>query len=91
MLKFLIFAAVLYLVYRIFIKSAVTRSRTSYHKAGSGEVDDMVQDPVCKTYVHLRDAQKRIIGGKQYFFCSDECARKYEESLQQKDKDHEGF
>ncbi|HDR14950.1 MAG TPA: YHS domain-containing protein, partial [Desulfobacteraceae bacterium] len=37
-------------------------------------VDDMVQDPVCGTYVPLREAYQRVIDGKVHYFCSERCA-----------------
>ena len=81
MLKFLFFAALAYLVYRMFLRPTGSGNRMSGGGAGSREIDEMVQDPVCKTYVPLRDAHSKSIGGKEYFFCSDECARRFEERV----------
>ena len=39
-----------------------------------GSVDDMVQDPVCGTYVPVRDAFQREMGGRVHHFCSERCA-----------------
>lgn len=41
-------------------------------------VDDMVQDPLCGTYVPARDAFRREIGGRVYHFCSERCADRFE-------------
>jgi YHS domain-containing protein len=41
-------------------------------------VDEMVQDPFCKTYIPRREAVRRRVGGQEHFFCSEECARKFE-------------
>ena len=66
-----------YLLYRLvrgFFKSGQRITRNDK----GGVIDEMVQDPVCKTYIPLRDAQRRIVGGREYFFCSKECADKFE-------------
>ena len=41
-------------------------------------IDEMVQDPACKTYIPRREAIKKVVQGQEYFFCSKECARKFE-------------
>jgi YHS domain-containing protein len=45
---------------------------------GGSVIDEMVQDPVCRTYVPLREAKRRIVDGEEYFFCSDQCADEFE-------------
>ena len=41
--------------------------------------EEMVRDPECGTYVVKGRAVTRRIGGAAVFFCSDSCARRYEE------------
>ena len=77
MIKFIIYIVLAYLLYRVF-KGLFSQSK-GLEKGGSGGViDEMVQDPICKTYIPRRDAQKRVIDGSEYFFCSNECASKFE-------------
>ena len=45
------------------------------HRRLSGE--DLVEDPVCHTYVPLSQAIKKEISGKNYYFCSKQCSEKY--------------
>jgi len=33
----------------------------------------------------LRDAQKRLIKGKEYFFCCKECCDKFEKKIEMKE------
>jgi len=40
----------------------------------------MVQDNVCKTYLPKDDAIKEIHEGREYFFCSKECQKKFLET-----------
>ena len=78
MLRILIFALIGYLLYHA-IKRVLGSGRTLKRGGGDAKViDEMVQDPVCKTYIPLRESVKRRIGGRQYFFCSEECADKFE-------------
>jgi YHS domain-containing protein len=40
------------------------------------ELDELVKDPVCQTYVVRSRAVTRTAGGEVTYFCSDECARR---------------
>lgn len=44
----------------------------------AGSIDEMVQDPFCKTYVPRRTAYRRIVAGREHFFCSEACADRFE-------------
>jgi YHS domain-containing protein len=37
----------------------------------------MVKDEMCNTYLPQEDAIKEIYEGKEYYFCSKECKKKY--------------
>lgn len=77
MLKVIIYVVLAYIVYRIF-KGLFSNNKGVEKRASGGVIDEMVQDPLCKTYIPRRDSKKRNIGGTEYFFCSDECAAKFE-------------
>ena len=76
-MRLLIYILLGYLIYRLyrFIGSffVVYRDR-NITMDNDNTVDEMVQDPYCKTYIPLTGAYKRTINGKTYFFCSKECA-----------------
>jgi YHS domain-containing protein len=82
MLKLIIFIILIATVYYA-VKSVVVSALRAYHeeeprKRVTGE--DMVLDPECRTYI-LRDrAVTRRIGGSVFSFCSEACARRYEEA-----------
>lgn len=40
--------------------------------------ENMVKDPFCKLYIPEASAVKKIIRGETHFFCSNECAEKFE-------------
>ena len=79
-MRFLILLLLLYILYRLvrgLLKGKKRVSRVDPH----GTVDELVQDPVCKTYVPMRESTRRVIRGKEYFFCSQKCADIYEEQM----------
>jgi YHS domain-containing protein len=39
--------------------------------------EDLVQDPLCKTYIAKSQAYTKEIEGRQLFFCSLGCCEKY--------------
>jgi YHS domain-containing protein len=41
-------------------------------------IDEMVQDPACRTYIPRREAIRKVIRGQEVFFCSKECAQEFE-------------
>ena len=77
MLRIFIYIIIAYLLYRI-LKSLFSKNKGIERTRGGGIIDEMVQDPFCKTYIPRKDAKKKVIQGQEYFFCSDECASKFE-------------
>jgi YHS domain-containing protein len=78
LLIFLFIVAIYYAV-RTVIRSAF---RAYHHEEGNSRArlkgDELVLDPQCRTYVVKGRATTRRIGGKEYSFCSETCAREYE-------------
>jgi len=76
MIRYLIFAVLAYVFYRLLRRAfgAISAPR----QTGGGQViDEMVQDPQCKTYVPRRQARRKVVGATEYFFCSKECEEKF--------------
>lgn len=82
-MRLIIFAILAYVLYRIL--RGVFGSGQKIKNTEKGEViDEMVKDPFCNTYVPQRDAKRKVIDGEEYFFCSEECANKFQkESLKE--------
>jgi len=76
-MRFLIFILLAYLAYRV-VKLVFKPKREIRRGPNGGVIDEMVQDPVCKTYIPRREAIKKTIGGREYFFCSEACASRFE-------------
>jgi uncharacterized protein len=77
MIRFLIFVILAYAAYRV-VKAVFWPKERIIRGPDGGVIDEMVQDPHCKTYVPKREAVKKIIAGETYWFCSEDCAAKFQ-------------
>jgi len=68
----------LYYAFKIVVRSAV-QSLHREVKRPRIMGDDMVQDPQCRTYVVKERAVARRVRGTTTYFCSEACARQFEE------------
>jgi YHS domain-containing protein len=76
-LRLVLLALLAYLLYRV-LRSFFGPSQKIMKSDTDGVIDEMVQDPICKTYIPLRDAQRRVIDGREQYFCSVQCADRFE-------------
>ncbi|MBW1887454.1 MAG: YHS domain-containing protein [Deltaproteobacteria bacterium] len=76
-IRYIILAFLGYLLYRT-IKGVFRSNKEIDRSVDGGVIDEMVQDPFCKTYIPRRESVKKVIDGNEYRFCSDECASKFE-------------
>ena len=77
MLKLIILAILLYILYRL-VKGAFKQDKGISGGRADRVIDEMVQDPYCKIYIPRRQAVRRVHGGSEIFFCSDGCADRFE-------------
>ena len=88
-MRILILLLLGYLLYRV-VRRYLTGGQTIRREGeNEGSIDEMVQDPVCKTYVPLREAEKRVFDGKNYYFCSTDCAGKFEQQLKKRKEEEQ--
>lgn len=68
-----------YLAYRLVKK--IFQSRTLggpvHRRPRPDEPEELVQDPVCGTFIPKRDALKFHKDGQDYFFCSEGCLKRF--------------
>ena len=76
-MRIIIYIVIAYLLYRI-LKTYFGKRKGLEKRSSGSVIDEMVQDPHCKTYIPRKDAKQRVIEGHEYSFCSDECASKFE-------------
>jgi uncharacterized protein len=80
MIRLFILITLIYLLYKT--ANAVKQSRPGKNEnlksestASGGE--DLIEDPVCHTYIPVSQAYKKEISGKDYYFCSKQCSERY--------------
>jgi YHS domain-containing protein len=76
-MRLLIFILLAYVLYRI-LRGLIAPALKTKSGDDEGIVDVMVQDPSCQTYIPMRGAKRKVIEGKEYYFCSKECCEKFE-------------
>ena len=69
-------AYLIYAVIRFFSRSGQKTQPRPAAKSGR-EAGLMVRDEVCNTYLPREDAVREVQGGKELFFCSQACRKKY--------------
>jgi len=81
MFRFFVFIILIYLLYKV-IKTVgqlkLGKNENYQFKASPVGGEDLVEDPVCHTYVPMSQAVKKEISGIDYYFCSKQCSEKYE-------------
>jgi YHS domain-containing protein len=83
MIRGLLFFLIIFVIYSA-IKTVVRSAFKAYHEDDQRRGkqimgDEMVLDPECRTYVVKDRAVTRRIQGTLTYFCSDDCARRYED------------
>jgi YHS domain-containing protein len=80
MFRFLVFIILIYVLYKV-IKNVgqlkPAKNGNYQFKASPVGGEDLVEDPICHTYVPLSQAFKKEISGNDYYFCSKQCSEKY--------------
>ena len=82
MVRLIIFVCLIWLLVRI-VKKIITPAssketfRNFSNKRNNGSIEEMVQDPCCGKYIPANKAMRIDINGKEFFFCSTQCADRY--------------
>ena len=69
MIRLIIYAVLIYVIYRL-VKGLFGPSKELEKGTQTGVIDEMVQDPFCKTYIPRREALRRVIDGQEHFFAA---------------------
>ena len=77
-LRLIIGVIVIYLLFRLFRKGF---PRMGESRSGGDQTavagEELVEDPLCHTYVPIGDACRTQIDGKTVYFCSPKCLEQY--------------
>jgi uncharacterized protein len=79
LLRLIFYAIVFYIAYAIirFFQKQGNKSSGSTAQDSKRTQGLMVKDEICNTYVPREDALLEVREGKEHFFCSAECRRKF--------------
>ncbi len=81
-MKLLVGMVIIYLLYKIVRGWKSIAGPTKKNLPASGE--DLVEDPLCHTYVPVSDACRASIEGKTLYFCSRKCLEAYASARREK-------
>ena len=90
-IKVAIFALVCYVLYRLFMNDSKKRAeKEAQQQKKRMESGEMVQDPVCGTYVDKSNSITVRNGDQTLHFCSYECRQKYIDRFNEQQKLNSG-
>lgn len=75
--KLMVVIVLIYLFYKLVrtLKRPVGNPKPRVPPSPTGE--DLVEDPLCHTYVPVTHARQAQIDGKTVYFCSEKCLEQY--------------
>ena len=76
LLRFLLFLILAYIVY-LFVRIWRGLKRAGARTPPRRVRGVMVKDEVCSTYVPREEALREVRDGREHFFCSEECRKKF--------------
>ncbi len=74
LIYYLILAWLVYLIIRFF-QNLARRTQSPRPKPRLSGM--MVKDEACDTYIPKEEALREVIDGREYFFCSKDCRKKF--------------
>ncbi len=78
MLRFIVFAVVFYILYRMFQNERAKKSSAAQKQKEKRIIDgEMVKDPECGVYVDVKSSITVSNGKTVYHFCSYDCREKF--------------
>ena len=77
LVRLIIYIALFYFAVRLVRSLFASASTERKERTDAGE--DMVRDPNCNTYLPVRQAISKKMGGELKYFCSEKCLKEYRE------------
>ena len=76
-IKLILYALLAYIIYQLlrFFRTLGRATKTPRRVKRVSSM--MVKDEMCNTYLPKEEALKEVIQGKEHFFCSEECQKKF--------------
>ncbi len=77
MARFILFVILVLLLYAILYYLIKDMAAGRRKRGRESEPEELVQDPYCQTYVPKRTALRKRVKGREYYFCTKECLKKF--------------
>jgi len=74
LILFIFLLLLLYAILYYLIKDMVVRRNRGRREP---KPEELVQDPYCQTYIPKQTAVRKRVKGRDYYFCTKECLRKF--------------
>jgi len=74
LILFIILVLTLYAILHLLIKDMPSRKKSPRKET---EMEELVQDPSCQTYIPKQSAIRRRVSGRDCYFCSEKCMKNY--------------
>ena len=74
--------AILYILLRQMFRGFKSQSVNGQLPPDTADLEQMIEDPVCHTFVPRQIAITEHVGGRDYSFCSKECAATFRSNSQ---------
>ncbi len=84
-MRLLIFLGLLILLYYL-IKGWISPSKARQMDPSRGDWElesEMVKDPHCQTYIPKNSAIRARIDGRDYYFCSRQCVKRFKGKIEE--------
>jgi uncharacterized protein len=80
MTRLLLLILLFFLAYTVFTAAVrlLSKKPASPPPEKTPKGEDMVKDPSCGIFLPRGDALEKYVGGKHYYFCSEECLNKFQ-------------
>ncbi|MFQ5454859.1 MAG: hypothetical protein ACE5EA_01490 [Nitrospirota bacterium] len=86
MLKLIYFIITGYLLYSLINQFVTGITNNKKTKANDSNNTSLIRDPFCDTFIIKKDAIKKRIGNKTFYFCSDKCVDGFKKRLKEANK-----
>nr|MBF0220842.1 YHS domain-containing protein [Desulfobulbaceae bacterium] len=80
-IKIILLAVLFYFLFKL-VTAGKNKPSVNHHDrdAKTPPDDILVEDPFCHTYIPQKEAEKLILKGKPYYFCSKKCLKSFQEN-----------
>jgi len=77
MIRLIFLVLLIFVLYKVLHLLIRDKSAPKNSPSNESAPEELVFDPMCKTYIPRRSAIRKNVSGHEVYFCSDECLSRY--------------